>query len=44
MADAEELLEDIGQMEARIVIEELLRTKRGSSFYCRRHREISRME
>ena len=24
MADAEELLEDIGQMEARIVIEELL--------------------
>ena len=38
MADAEELLEDIGQMEARIVIENCWRTKRGSSFYCRRHR------
>lgn len=38
MADAEELLEDIGQMEARIVIEDCWRTKRGSSFYCRRHR------
>lgn len=38
MADAEELLEDIGQMEARIVIEELLENQTRSSFYCRRHR------
>ena len=45
MADAEELLEDIGQMEARIVIEELLENQtREQLFIAGGTGEISRME
>ena len=45
MADAEELLEDIGQMEARIVIEELLENQtKGAAFIAGGTGEISRME
>lgn len=45
MADAEELLEDIGQMEARIVIEELLENpNEGAAFIAGGTGEISRME
>ena len=41
MADAEELLEDIGQMEARIVIEE---PNEGAAFIAGDTGEISGME
>ena len=45
MADAEELLEDIGQMEARIVIEELLENQtREQLFIAGGTGEISGME
>ena len=45
MADAEELLEDIGQMEARIIIEELLENQtREQLLFAGGTGEISGME